>query len=245
MPTDYSITVEGETGKLSDAGQYTSVGESTRGKELYLGDGKAKAEYEINSEYEGDMELYAYLNDDGKHSDGSRDANFIINEKIYSYKHISKDLTCKDKNYAWIHIGKVQIIKGKNIIIIEKLTTTSAAFVMNKFELTNIEKIETPCCEGITDDLGNKCVAEHYSDYLEKDLLPPYFNECSDSRDWFKGTNAIKYPCDDSFKKCYESCSGISFYNVCDMLCLDEGYDECYDFCSPVKLDTNCDNKCD
>ncbi|RLG12492.1 hypothetical protein DRN73_02450 [Candidatus Pacearchaeota archaeon] len=261
IPDDYFILIEGENAVLSGKGNYTYSGKSGRGSELYLGDKNVNASYIFNSSYSGKFQLYAFLADDGVHENGARDVNFFINGKKYKYSHISKNLTCGKSPYSWIYIADVKLKKGNNSILIIKPETTSAAFVMDKFEFTNqnlskLQNCSVPIEEkNITENKTEespvvpiqkpeKKFAENYKEYLQG-MEVPYLNSCSEANKWFEGSNGKKVGCDSSFKKCYESCSKKKLYLVCDMMCLDSGYTSCYNSCSPVNLDSACDNKCD
>jgi len=150
-----SIIIEAESGQLKSAGKYSHIAESNRGgekeTESYLGDGGAYMEYNIDVAVSGEYTMYLRINDDAKHSSGTRNATIIVNNTSIKYKHNSHNTN----GWEWIKLGKVQLNKGINHIIIKKDKTTSAAFIIDKFKFESLEKktnktstvIDTPVLE--------------------------------------------------------------------------------------------------
>lgn len=111
--------------------------------ELYLGDGGALARYGFESEYEGTMHLYVSLSDDGLHADNSRSAKIVVNQISHNYDHISMSTLSDDSYWDWYYIDEV-FITYDNLVTFEKVRTTQAAFVMDKFKLSkNKMKLES------------------------------------------------------------------------------------------------------
>lgn len=131
------IWVEAESGELIGKGKYSSLGPSSRGPgEAYLGNGGVSVKYIVNSKKNAEVYFYISITDDALHKDGSRDATFTVNGKEIKFKHISKNTVTKDSPWAWQLLGKTNLKKGKNIITVTKDKSTSAAFVMDKFVLS-------------------------------------------------------------------------------------------------------------
>jgi len=127
------IWVEAETGELYNARKYSEIGSSSRGPgELYLGDGGSYAIYNIKSKKDVDVILYIFINDDGKHPDGARNAEFTINDQSLVYNHKSKNIQHDGNYWEKFKLGKVHLNKGKNVVKISKTKSTSAAFIMDK-----------------------------------------------------------------------------------------------------------------
>lgn len=136
MPKDYELEIEGETGTLSgERTRYSNIGESARGGEAYLGDGGATATYNFKSAHEGNMYLYVALSDDGVHDSGKRNAIINFNGAELKYTHISENTITSASPWKWYYLGEVPV-KLNNVVSFEKETTTSAAYVMDKFKLT-------------------------------------------------------------------------------------------------------------
>ena len=133
----FTLWVEAETGTLSDAGKYSFIGPTSRGPgELYLGTKGSFATYEFESDFEGDVYLSLMITDDGLHSDGSRNAVFNLNGDSLTYHSISRDTSSEDSVWDWVDLGKVHLKSGLNTLIVSKPEQTSAAFIMDKFVLS-------------------------------------------------------------------------------------------------------------
>ena len=130
-PGGQEIYIEAVTGVLSGGGEYSRVGESARGGEAYLGDGKASVSYDLDLNTAGEYALLVNLNDDGVHPDGRRNATVSINGDLLHYDHISEDTGI----WKWYELGTVSLQKGINKIEFTKDQTTSAAYIMHAFKL--------------------------------------------------------------------------------------------------------------
>jgi len=125
------IYIEAETGALSNGGEYSRIGESSRGGEVYLGDGNALVKYSFSLDTDGEYELLVNLNDDGVHPSGRRNATISVNGSSLKYNHISEDTGV----WKWYELAPVSLQKGINEIVFTKDQTTSAAFIMDAFKL--------------------------------------------------------------------------------------------------------------
>ncbi len=138
----FELWVEAETGELHNAGKYSFEGPTSRGPgELYLGTKDSFANYTLSSDYEGPVHLYLSISDDGLHSNGTRDAVFILNgdEKL-RYNHVSRNTETEGSYWTWVDLGTVHLKKGKNTLVIQKPEQTSAAFILDKFVFSENEK---------------------------------------------------------------------------------------------------------
>ena len=133
--------IEAETAVLKNKGKYTFEGPTSRGPgELYLGDKGAVAEYEFESNFEGKAYLYISVNDDKKHRNGARSVIFTVNGEKINYDHISENTITGTNYWKWKYLGVVNLVEGKNEIEILKPQQTSAAFIMDKFLISEKEK---------------------------------------------------------------------------------------------------------
>jgi len=132
--SDATIYIEAETGELDNAREYTHIGESSRGSEVYLGDGNAAVQYSfyINEGKKGNYCLYIRVFDDGKHPDGARNVSILFNDtnKLH-YDHKSEAYN----TWTWLKVGQIELSNGDNNVKFIKDQTTSAAFVMDAFRL--------------------------------------------------------------------------------------------------------------
>ncbi len=135
------IIIEGESGKLVNPGRFSFVGPTSRGPgELYLGEGDSKAIYHFNSSIRGQAYVYIRTSDDGKHEDGSRDAEFLFEGFKLDYKHKSHDVA---NTWEWEYLGNLNLSKGPITLTITKPKQTSAAFILDKILITNIDEPPT------------------------------------------------------------------------------------------------------
>ncbi len=129
----FSRWVEAEQGVLKDAGAYSFIGATSRGPgELYLGTGGASAEYLVESDADREVFLFIRTSDDGLHPDGSRNAEFIVNDQKLVFEHHAHEGSV----WEWVGLGKVRLHEGTNRIVVRKPSQTSAAFILDKFVLT-------------------------------------------------------------------------------------------------------------
>jgi len=139
--TPFSIIIEAETGLLENKGRYSFIGATSRGPgELYLGDGGASAAYSFDSDYAGKAHIYLWVSDDGLHADGARSVVFNVNGQDLPYNHKSANYVQNGKFWGQEYLGQADIIKGKNTAVITKPSTTSAAFTLDKFLISEKEK---------------------------------------------------------------------------------------------------------
>lgn len=133
--TPFELWIEAETGTLNQEYKYSFIGPTSRGPgELYLGAKDSFARYEFESDYEGTVNLYLRINDDGLHPSGSRNAILTLNDdSVLKYNQVSKNTQTSDSAWAWEYVGTVTLKKGKNTLVISKPEQTSAAFVLDKF----------------------------------------------------------------------------------------------------------------
>lgn len=132
-----TIWVEAESGILQSTPGYSFIGATSRGPgELYLAEKDATATYTFNSDNSGQYYLYVRVSDDALHKDGARSVIFTLNQKDYFYNHKSVNYIAPNKFWGWEQIGLVDLVKGENVVVIAKPERTSAAFVMDKFVLS-------------------------------------------------------------------------------------------------------------
>lgn len=130
--------VQAESATLSGVGQYTLVSETsniadTDAGYLYLGDGGATAEYTVSIPQDGQYVLWIRQSDDGLHADGARSVSVAIGDETQNWINKSRDTG----GWAYEKIGVFNLKKGTNSVIFTKSATTSAAFAMDKFILSN------------------------------------------------------------------------------------------------------------
>lgn len=130
-----TIVVEAGTGELINGGSYSYIQESARGLEAYLGDDQATAHYVVDVPTAGAYRLRVKLSDDGLHSDGARSATIMVNGTPYHYVHLSEDT----KGWKYYDIATVQVQAGANTVDFIKDTDTTAAYVMDEFQLVPVQ----------------------------------------------------------------------------------------------------------
>lgn len=135
---EMEIVVQAESATLSGAVEFTFVSEAsnledTDGGFLYLGDGGATAEYTISIPQDGQFVLWIRQTDDGLRADGDRSVSVTIGDETQNWNNVSRDTG------GWVYekIGVFTLTKGSNTVIFTKLATTSAAFAMDKFVISN------------------------------------------------------------------------------------------------------------
>ena len=133
------IVVPGETGTLAGAGTYTLIGLSSnrpgaRAGYLYLGDGRASATYVVQAPAAGKYALWIRFDDDGQHAAGARGVEISVNATLaIRWNNESRDT----KGWVNIPAGFVDLRAGTNTIVFTKAATTSAAFVLDEFMLSD------------------------------------------------------------------------------------------------------------
>ncbi len=135
------IYIEAGEGKINKTDKYSYIKEFKRHgdkktKELYLGTGGVSANYSVVAPTTGSYELFIHLIDDGRHGDNQRNATIYVNGKKNHYIHKSENTN----GWKWHSLGKVELKKGANKVSIIKDKSTNAAFIMNAFKFTKIEK---------------------------------------------------------------------------------------------------------
>ncbi|NTV24108.1 MAG: hypothetical protein HGA85_07115, partial [Nanoarchaeota archaeon] len=95
--------------------------------------------YVFKSDFEGTVNIYLRVSDDGLHHDGSRNVTFVIDDTILPYNHKSTNYVKEGKFWGWETLGQAKIRKGENIIQIRRENRYGAAFTMDKFVLSETE----------------------------------------------------------------------------------------------------------
>jgi hypothetical protein len=126
-----TIVVEAGTGELLNGGTLSYIAESARGLEAYLGDDQATARYKVTASKSGQYKLRVKLSDDGLHYDGARSVTVKIGGQTYPYVHLSEDT----KGWKYYDVATVNLAAGENTIDFIKNETTTAAYVMDEFQL--------------------------------------------------------------------------------------------------------------
>lgn len=133
------IIVPGETAQLAGGGQYTSIGKSSnrpggRAGYLYLGDGRASATYTVTAPAAGRYALWIRFDDDGVHPPGARSVEIAVNGALaLRWSNESRDT----KGWVNLPVGNVDLRAGVNTVVFTKAATTSAAFVLDEFVLSD------------------------------------------------------------------------------------------------------------
>ena len=133
------VVVGGESAMLSGGGSLTLIGTSSnrpgsRGGYLYLGDGRASATYAVQAPATGRYALWIRFDDDGQHPAGARGVEIAVNGVVaLRWNNESRDL----KGWTNIPVGAVDLRAGANTIVFTKAATTSAAFVLDEFVLSD------------------------------------------------------------------------------------------------------------
>lgn len=136
-----TIYVEAGDGTLLNGDSYSYIAESARGLEAYLGDKGASAVYEFTAESAKDYELWVKLSDDGIHDNGARSVTIVINNnQTRKYAHVSENTITDTSVWKWYKIGTVTLAEGSNKISFTKDENTTAAYVMDEFKFTPVEK---------------------------------------------------------------------------------------------------------
>lgn len=140
MPPSAAIVVQAETGKLGgNVGSMTLMGKTsttpgTHEGYLYMGDGGATVTYTFQAPAAGDYALLFRFSDDGKHADGARSVSVSVNGgAAQTWSNKSQDT----KGWVYVKLGMVTLKQGANTAVFTKAATTSAAFVMDDFILSN------------------------------------------------------------------------------------------------------------
>ena len=130
----FELWIEAETGELKSTGKYSFIGPTSRGPgELYLGDKNSFAKYKFNLEENKMIYLYARVNDDGLHKDGSRSVKFDIDGLSVDYEHKSRNYVINGDFWGWVYIGEFDLSSGEHTLTVNKSIQTSAAFIVDKF----------------------------------------------------------------------------------------------------------------
>jgi hypothetical protein len=134
-----TIVTPGESGVLAGAGQYTYIAPSSprpggRYGFLYLGDGRASATYQVYAPTAGQYAMWIRFNDDGIHAPGARAVEVYANGAL-----ALRWSNPSQQTNGWINIpiGGVNLQAGQNTIVFTKVATTSAAFVLDEFVLSD------------------------------------------------------------------------------------------------------------
>lgn len=133
------IVVPGESATLAGVGQYTLIGASSnrpgsRAGYLYLGDGRASATYTAQAPVAGKYALWIRFDDDGQHAAGARGVEISVNGTVaIRWNNESRALP----GWTNIPVGSVDLRAGANTIVFTKTATTSAAFVLDEFVLSD------------------------------------------------------------------------------------------------------------
>lgn len=132
------ITVQGESATLQGAGQYSLVSNTsntpdTHAGSLYLGDGGAQAVYGVEIPRDGTYTLWLRVNDDGLHPAGARSVSVNVGGATTEWADQGRD------TQGWVYeaVGSIPITKGSLTVSFTKLATTSAAFSMDEFILSD------------------------------------------------------------------------------------------------------------
>ena len=135
-----TIVTPGESGVLSHTSRYTWIKATSprpggRYGYVYLGDGGATATYRVSVPASGRYAMWIRFDDDGLHSSGARAVQIYVNGALaLTWSNVSKQTN------GWINIpvGSVNLAAGWNTIVFKKAATTTAAYVMDEFVLTDV-----------------------------------------------------------------------------------------------------------
>ncbi len=136
-PSPKSVYQEGEAVTIQNPQKYSFTGNIAGVNSLYLGNTNSIAVYNtLQIPFRGKAYVYIKTFDDGKHRDGSRNVKFIFNQNSNS-KELVYHHKSKNTGWKWLYLGEVNLNKGRVNVNVVKLAQTNAAFVMDKFVITN------------------------------------------------------------------------------------------------------------